>query len=73
LAVQSNNNKVLKRSEPSDYETFNGWNLPENIVSLKELLKVGIPFKLATLAFRETGNCTAFFLLAIFARRRFIF
>jgi hypothetical protein len=29
LAVQSNNNKVLKRSEPSDYETYNGWNLPK--------------------------------------------
>jgi len=36
LAIQSNNNKVLKTSEPSDHETFNGWNLPKITVSLEE-------------------------------------
>ncbi len=33
LDVQSNSNKVLKRSEPSDHETFKGWNLPKITVS----------------------------------------
>jgi hypothetical protein len=75
LAIQSNNNRVLKRSEPSDHETFNAWNLPKITVPLEEGIAGGGVFhaSLPPFAVLETGTVQPVFYLLYLLEEDFFF